>query len=162
MKRVNALEKKPTRIPVIEGEWKGEKVKFRPDRIVVKLKTAKEEKDYEFLKGKGNDISSHVPDSKVLRYPKKTPLLVLKVPEKSNVVELAEEISKREDVVYAEPDFVGTMSISTEFDGVVVTLFDVPVSRLSIFTLKKPSVFRLMEPICRVHRRKRHRVSPVD
>ncbi|MCH8034417.1 MAG: S8 family serine peptidase [Bacteroidetes bacterium] len=111
MKKKNSPEKKPTRIPVIEGEWKGKKVKFRPDRIVVKLKVAKREKEYEFLKDKCEDISRLVPDSKVLRYPQKTPLLVLRVPEKSNVVELAEEISKRDDVVYAEPDFVGTIGV---------------------------------------------------
>lgn len=111
MKKENRPEKKPTRIPVIEGEWKGKKVKFRPDRIIVKLKTVKKEKDYAFLKDKVMDISRLVPDSKVLRHPKKTPLLVLRVPEKSNVVELAEEISKRDDVIYAEPDFIGTIGV---------------------------------------------------
>ena len=111
MKKKNSPGKKPTRIPVVEGEWKGKKVKFRPDRIVVKLKTTKKEKKYQFLKDKCNDISRLVPDSTVLRYPQKTPLLVLKVPEKSNVVELAEEISKRDDVNYAEPDFIGTIGI---------------------------------------------------
>lgn len=111
MQKNTSPEKKPTRIPVIEGEWKGKKVKFRPDRIIVKLKTPKKEKEYESLKDKCKDISKHVPDSKILRYPKKTPLLVLRVPEKSNVVELAEEISKRDDVVYAEPDFIGTICV---------------------------------------------------
>ena len=40
MKKSKSPEKKPNRIPVIEGEWKGKKVKFRPDRIVVKLKVS--------------------------------------------------------------------------------------------------------------------------
>ncbi|VAX37690.1 hypothetical protein MNBD_UNCLBAC01-292 [hydrothermal vent metagenome] len=111
MKKNNSPEKKPTKIPVIEGEWRGKKVKFRPDRVVIKLKVVKKEKECGFLKDKCKDICKLVPDAKIFRYPKKMPIFVLRVPEKSNVVELAEKISKRDDVVYAEPDFIGTIGI---------------------------------------------------
>jgi subtilisin family serine protease len=111
MKKETAAEKKPTKIPIMEGEWKGKTVKFRPDRIIIKLKTNTKKKGYEFLKDKCEEISRLVPDSKVIRYPEKTALLVLRIPEKSNVVELAEEISKRDEVVYAEPDFIGTIGV---------------------------------------------------
>lgn len=111
MKKASAVKKVPTKVPVIEGEWHGKTVKFRPDRIVVKLHTAKKDKDFRSLKNTCKSICKLVPGAKILRYPKSTPLLVLQVPAKSNVVEWAINISKREEVVYAEPDFIGSIGL---------------------------------------------------
>jgi subtilisin family serine protease len=103
---------KSTRVPVIEGEWKGKKEKFRPDRIIVKLKIEKKNLKANVAKKKSEEIRSMIPDSKVLRYPLKTPVFVLKVPDKTNIAELAEKIAERDDVAYAEPDFIGEICLT--------------------------------------------------
>lgn len=110
--RRKSPSKKSTRIPVIEGEWKGKKEKFRPDRIIVKLKIEQKNLNADVAKKKSEEICGMVPDSKVLRYPRKTPSFVLKVPDKTNIAELAEKIAERDDVAYAEPDFIGEIGIT--------------------------------------------------
>lgn len=111
MKNEKSPSKKSTRIPLIEGEWKGKKATFRPDRIIVKLKVEKRKFIADAVREKCEEICRMVPDSNVLRYPKKTPVFTLRVPDKSNIPELAGKIAQRDDVAYAEPDFAGEISI---------------------------------------------------
>ena len=111
MKKKDLTTKKIAKISVTEAEIRGKVAKFRPDRLVIKLKAKKNLKNYDFLKDSCKGICDLISKSQILRYPKKTSLLVLKVPDSSDIPKLAEEISKRDDVEYAEPDFIGTINV---------------------------------------------------
>ncbi|MBL4730223.1 MAG: S8 family serine peptidase [Sulfurimonas sp.] len=109
--RKDLTTKKIAKISITEAEVNGKIVQFRSNRLVIKLKGKKNLKNYDFLKNSCKDICKIISKSKVLRYPKKTSLLLLEVPKNSNILKLAEEMSKRDDVDFAEPDYIGRINI---------------------------------------------------
>ena len=99
------------RIPVIDGTWRGAPARFRPDRVIVRLQTRRRQRRYDDLAERCEALCRLVPGAKVLRYPKGRPVMVLELPENTRVTEIAEMYSGRDDVAYAEPDFIGEIGI---------------------------------------------------
>ena len=95
------------RIPVVEGEWLGRKVEFRADRIVVGIKGPSDVVASDAGKAICDAIAETLPNGKVVRYPKRARVAVFQVPEGSDIPTLAKRIAERDDVRYAEPDFLG-------------------------------------------------------
>jgi subtilisin family serine protease len=107
-------EDKGSRIPVVEGEWQGKKAKFRADRIVVGLKGPSNVTASDASKAICDAIVKNLPNTKVLRYPKRSRVAVFQVPEGSDIPALAQQIAQRDEVRYAEPDLVGEISLTPD------------------------------------------------
>lgn len=95
---------------VTEGEWKGRKVPFRSNRVIVKLKPMEGDSSAA-VAARVEAIQAEVPDGRMLRQPTHTGRMVLSVAEGEDVVKLARRLSRRDDVEYAEPDVIDTIQV---------------------------------------------------
>lgn len=92
---------------VVDGEWNGEKVRYRRDRLIVKLRaTEGGADDIASLDRAVSTLSAAIPGSRLIRQPSPTGRLVLAVDPDVEVTQLAASLMKRDDVEYAEPDVV--------------------------------------------------------
>lgn len=99
-------EKKSQRIPFTKSEWKGKEITHRTDRVNIKLNVNLRKPNEREIREKSQEIANAVVGSEIVRVSLKSAKLILKVPEGTDILRLVEELSKRKDVLYAEPDLV--------------------------------------------------------
>jgi len=99
-------QKQQKRIPFTKGEWKGREITYRTDRVNVKLNVNLRKPDEKEIGKVSKEITKNIKGGEVVRISQKTGKLVLKVPEGTDIITLVEELTKRQDIVYAEPDRV--------------------------------------------------------
>lgn len=104
--------KQRKQIEFTKSEWKGKEILHRTDRINVKLRINPKKPDEKLLKQICEALCKKTKGAAVHRLSAKTGKLILSVPEGTDVVALATELSKRPDVIYAEPDQIGTISVT--------------------------------------------------
>jgi subtilisin family serine protease len=102
---------KDKNISYATGTWRGEQIKHRTDRVIVKVDVEARRPDPERTSRIADDIAASAPDAKVLRLSAKTGRVVLQVPEGTDVVVLAETLSAHPDVAYAAPDRVTSVTV---------------------------------------------------
>src|SRR5882757_5539022 len=103
-------EKTPVPFPTTKSEWKGKEAIFRTDRIIVRLVINFRKPDAEDIKRKSEGLIKIVKGSQLLRYSARTGRVILQIPEDTDIIKLARDLSRRREVAFAEPDFVGTLS----------------------------------------------------
>jgi subtilisin family serine protease len=99
-------EKKSKLIPFFKAQWKEKEVNIRTDRLNVKLVMNKGKNNEKVLQKKSAEIVKLIKGASVQRFSFKTGKLILSVPEGTDILKYCAELSKRTDVVYAEPDTV--------------------------------------------------------
>jgi hypothetical protein len=109
-------ENKPKTIPIAKSHWKGQLVRHRTDRLNVKLVFNPKKPDEALLRNQAAEICKLIRGAEIFRLSLKSGKLVIKVPEGTNIVEAAELLARRPEVVYAEPDLV-TNILSTPNDS---------------------------------------------
>jgi len=98
--------RKSKQIPFTKAEWKGKEVDIRTDRLNIKLSISKGKQDEKELKKRVEEITKEVKGSFVTRFNPKTGKLVLTVPAGTDIIKLCEDLDKRMEIAYAEPDTV--------------------------------------------------------
>lgn len=107
------MKSKPSKqIPLTKSEWKGKEILHRTDRLNVKLRVNPKKPDEKLFKKACEELRKRTKGAGVHRATPKTGKLVLTVPEGTDIVALATELSKRPDIVYVEPDQIGTISVT--------------------------------------------------
>jgi thermitase len=106
------LEKQPgDRAPdnVESGQWEGKPAQYYSDRIIVKLRPPAEETiSFEQLY---SDVAEAVPGGELMQAPSPTGRVVMSVDPATDIPALAEELSSRDDVEWAEPDVVDSAQL---------------------------------------------------
>ncbi len=97
-------EKQPGR-NVREGKWKGKDVRYRTNRIIVKFKPISPDSEAT-IESVTEAVLRAIPKGAVLRLPRATGRALFSVDPSADIPSLAEELSKRDDLEYAEPDVV--------------------------------------------------------
>ena len=95
----------PSRISIKHGLWKGKKVSFRSDRLIIKLKTPKnfQKEDEKNLKESVEKIVNKIKDAHILRTSKsRKGRFVLSVPTDCDILHTVNEIQKNNDVEYSK------------------------------------------------------------
>jgi hypothetical protein len=103
-------EKPQIPFPTTKSEWRGKEAIFRTDRIIVKLVINVRKPDADDIKRKSEGLINIVKGSQLLRYSTRTGRVILQVPENTDIIKLAIGLSRRREVAFAEPDFVGTLA----------------------------------------------------
>ncbi len=88
-----------------EMTWKRKKVRYKVNRIIIKLKQPAEDTTMtldEFSK----TICKQIPKGKIVRQPRATGRVIYSVDPTANIGALARKLSRRKEVEYAEPDIV--------------------------------------------------------
>lgn len=101
-------KKKPSKPPdkrIKEGEWKRKRIRYLTGQVVVKFKPRPED-SAQAVKNLCEEIAKSLPKGTVKRFPRATGRAVFTFDSKESVFQLAKELSKRDDVAYAEPDIV--------------------------------------------------------
>lgn len=93
---------------IVDGEWNGERIRYRRDRLIVKLKASDHA---ESLERAVSEITAAIPGSRLIRRPSSSGRLLLAVDPSADVTELAASLMERDDVEYAEPDVVDHATI---------------------------------------------------
>ncbi len=101
------LPKEPMKVPqnAREGEWQGRRALFYNNRIIVKFKPVPEGAEttaQELVES----VRRAIPNGVLLRPPKATGRVLYGVDPATDVIALANELSQRPDVEYAEPDVI--------------------------------------------------------
>lgn len=99
-------------IPFIRNEWKGKEILHRTDRINIKLKINVRKPDAKDIQEKSQAVVQLVENSKLLRVSLKTGKMALAVPEGTDIIKLVERLNKEVNILYAEPDQVGSISVA--------------------------------------------------
>jgi hypothetical protein len=94
---------KPERIRT--SRWKGKEIRYRPGRMIVKLKPVVEETS-EAVRSACQRVCEAIPDGAMLRRPGKRGRAIFAVGAKQDVVSVARKIARLGEVEYAEPDVV--------------------------------------------------------
>jgi subtilisin family serine protease len=92
--------------------WRGEEITHRADRVIVKIHVEKRRPDVEGAHSTAEQIAASVEGAQVHRLSTATGTLVLSVPEGTDIVAVAEELSRRPDVVHAAPDRVTSVTVT--------------------------------------------------
>ncbi len=95
-----------------KSQWKGKEILHRTDRLNIKLRINPRKPDVRLINNFSEEICKKLKGVSTHRLSAKTGKLVLKVPEGTDIVALATELSKRPEVIYAEPDQIGTVSVA--------------------------------------------------
>jgi hypothetical protein len=93
-----------------EGRWKKRKIRYLPGRIIVKFKPVPEDAE-RTARSLVDDVSSALPDGALIRPLRGSGRAVFALDPGASVGRLAERISKRDDVEYAEPDVVDSAAV---------------------------------------------------
>jgi subtilisin family serine protease len=98
-------------IPTARSTWRGEEITHRTDRVIVKVQVEKRKPDAERARRTAEEIARSVQGAEIQRLSAGTGTLVLRVPEGADIVALAEELSRRPDVLSAAPDRVTSVTV---------------------------------------------------
>lgn len=90
---------------VLSGSWKGATIEYRAHRVIVKLKRTDQDTNAS-LQARVADIVKIVPGGFVVRPPRASGRVLIALDPAADVLRIAEDLSKRPDVEYAEPDVV--------------------------------------------------------
>ena len=97
---------------IASGEWEGQPAQFYSDRIIVKLKPPEGEEgiapSFEDLY---EGVAGAVPGGELVEPPSPTGRVVLSVEAAADIPALAQELSARDDVEWAEPDVVDSAQL---------------------------------------------------
>ena len=105
-------EKKNAQIPVVRALWHGEEVTHRAGRVVVKVKVERRKPDPEGVAQLAEQIAADVPQARVLRSSGGTGTIVLALADDTDVMEVADRLARRPEVVYAGPDRVTSVTLT--------------------------------------------------
>jgi len=94
----------------IEGQWQGRKALFYNNRLIVKFKTPTEKTDTS-VADVVESVRQAIPGGTLLRAPRGTGRALFGIDPGTDVVVLANELSKLAGVEYAEPDVVDTVAL---------------------------------------------------
>ena len=97
-------EKKQSPVSFTKSEWQGKEVTHRTDRVNIKLNVNPRNPDEKEIREKADAVQKKVKGSAVVRLSLNSGKLILQVPEGTDIIALATELSKEPMVVYAEPD----------------------------------------------------------
>lgn len=105
-------DKKKEAISFTKSEWQGKEVSHRIDRVNVKLQVNLRNPDEKLLKSRAEELLKSIKGAEIVRFSVRSGKLIVKVPEGTDIVALAKELSQRPDVAYAEPDIMGRGSLA--------------------------------------------------
>ena len=88
-----------------EGIWKGRPVRYRADRIIVAFNPAALS-TYGTLEQLAESIIAVIPDGRLIRLSLRSGRAIFGVAPTADIIELADALSARDEVDYAEPDLV--------------------------------------------------------
>src|SRR5262245_11068450 len=94
-----------------ESEWKGKRVLHVANRLIVKFKPLPANSDRSAA-DIVESVRKQLPMASVLRSPKASGRVLFGIAPNADVVKLAEEISKRQAVEYADPDVIDQAQIT--------------------------------------------------
>jgi subtilisin family serine protease len=103
--------KKTHYIKVARGRWQDEEVAYRVGRVVAKIKVERGRPDPERVQRLAAELAREIPEAEVLRVTVGTGTIVLSVPDATDVMAAAEQLSRRGDVVFAGPDRVTSVTL---------------------------------------------------
>lgn len=95
---------------VESGQWEGQPARFYNDRIIVKLKPPDDDsaRSFEELY---YDVAQAIPGGELMQAPSPTGRILCSVQPSTDIPALAEELSARDDVEWAEPDVVDSAAL---------------------------------------------------
>jgi thermitase len=88
------------------GRWEERDVEYLANRVIVKFRTPSDETEFDEMVATCQSLTDDVEGATALREPSPTGRVVLSVSPETSVIELAQSLTSRSDVVYAEPDVV--------------------------------------------------------
>ena len=88
-----------------KGTWKGRPIRYRSNRIIVKFNPAVQNADTS-LDQLIETIAAIIPGGQLIRLSQKSGRAIFGVASTVDIIELANVLSARDDVDYAEPDLV--------------------------------------------------------
>ncbi len=97
---------------VARGQWQGEDVAYRVGRVIAKVKVERRKPDPARVNRIAEELARAIPDARVLRASAGTGTIVLTVPDATDVMAAAEQLSRLGDVIYAGPDRVTSVTLT--------------------------------------------------
>ena len=97
---------------IASGEWEGQPAEFYTDRIVIKLNPPAEGERGQSFEDRYDSIQADIPGGAILHPPSPSGRLVAAVEPATDIPQLAAELSKRDDIAWAEPDVVDRAALS--------------------------------------------------
>lgn len=88
-----------------DGIWKGRPVRYRADRIIVAFNPAALS-THGTLEQLAESILAVIPDGRLIRLSPRSGRAIFGVAPTADIIELADALSTRDEVNYAEPDLV--------------------------------------------------------
>lgn len=105
-------EGRPDGRAVADGEWGRERIEYDPTRVIIKLRRPEDAESAAQLPERSAELIQSVEGASVLRRPSSTGRVVLRVGADTDVLALAQELSHRDDIEYAEPDLIDHAAIT--------------------------------------------------
>ena len=99
-------------IPTATSTWRGQAITHRTDRVIVKVAPNERGSGPDRLQAPAATMAALVPGARVHRVSADTGTVVLEVPEGTDVVALADELTQRPDVLEAAPDRVTSVTLT--------------------------------------------------
>lgn len=96
---------------IASGEWEGQPAQFYNDRIIVKLKPPEGQEGIASFEDLYAGVAEAVPGGDLVQAPSPTGRVVLSVDASADIPALAQELSSRDDVEWAEPDVVDSAQL---------------------------------------------------
>ncbi|MEU4192347.1 S8 family serine peptidase [Kribbella sp. NPDC026611] len=91
---------------VASGRWGDEEVQYLANRVVVKFRAPADVGEYGEMVAASESLAGELDGATAVREPTTTGRVVLNVSPGTDVIQLAQELSNRDDVLYAEPDVI--------------------------------------------------------
>lgn len=98
------LQDKPSE-RIAEGQWQGKPIRYFKDRMIVKFNPIPE-MSAATLENLSNRVLAAIPQAALVRQSEKRGRAVFAVAPSTDVLRVAQELSQRDDIEYAEPDVV--------------------------------------------------------
>lgn len=96
---------------IASGRWGDQEVDYLANRVVVKFRAPADEGEYAEMVAASEDLATGIEGAAALRDPTPTGRVVLAVAPGIDVIELAQELTNRSDILYAEPDVIDHAAI---------------------------------------------------
>ncbi|WP_456826718.1 S8 family serine peptidase [Cellulomonas sp. P5_E12] len=116
MAEKKSTEKKSTEkkqvINIAHTQWRGDEIAYRVGRVIAKVKVERGKPDPERVRRIAEELAGEIPDARVLRVSAGTGTIVLTVPDSTDVVAAADQLSRRGDVIFAGPDRVTSVTVT--------------------------------------------------
>ena len=93
-----------------EGQWRGQRIRYRQDRIIVKFKSIPEDSDTT-LESVTNRVLNAIPQCTVTRPARKTGRALFSCDASAELLQVCEQLSELDEVEYAEPDIIDSAAL---------------------------------------------------